>query len=71
MIARLTKELTGAREALSTLKPHGSYAAGDTDVDMEKSVEEQGMSEAVAKKLDDKVTAFFKPLISPFSLLRP
>lgn len=55
MIARLTKELTGAREALSTLKPHGSYAAGDADVDMEKSVDEGGMSETVAKKLDDKV----------------
>ena len=54
VIARLTKELTGAREALSTLKPHGTHAA-EADVDMERSVEEgTGMSDSVIKKLDDK-----------------
>ncbi|KAK6052762.1 u-box domain protein [Cooperia oncophora] len=56
VIARLTKELTAAREALSTLKPHAAnvtHAAGD--IDMEQSVDEaQGISEAVLARLDEK-----------------
>ncbi|CAI4230643.1 unnamed protein product [Auanema sp. JU1783] len=59
VIARLSKELTAAREALSTLKPHGSgHDVSHGDVDMEQSVEENqiGLSSAVIKKLDDKAS---------------
>ncbi|ETN71206.1 WD domain, G-beta repeat protein [Necator americanus] len=57
VIARLTKELTAAREALSTLKPHAANVAhaGAGDIDMEQSVDEaQGISEAVLARLDEK-----------------
>lgn len=57
VIARLTKELTAAREALSTLKPHAAHVAhtGAGDIDMEQSVDEaQGISEAVLARLDEK-----------------
>lgn len=54
MIARLSKELTAAREALSTLKPqalHGNKEAGAGDVgdvEMEQSVDEnQGDFECI------------------------
>ncbi|VDO28922.1 hypothetical protein V3C99_002292 [Haemonchus contortus] len=56
VIARLTKELTAAREALSTLKPHAANVAHTAgDIDMEQSVDEaQGISEAVLARLDEK-----------------
>ncbi|VDK56414.1 unnamed protein product [Cylicostephanus goldi] len=56
VIARLTKELTAAREALSTLKPHAANIPhGAGDIDMEQSVDEaQGISEAVLARLDEK-----------------
>ncbi|PAV67980.1 hypothetical protein WR25_23348 [Diploscapter pachys] len=57
VIARLTKELTAAREALSTLKPHMKQPVGggdsERDIDMEQSVDESGISESVQKKLDE------------------
>ncbi|VDM70882.1 unnamed protein product, partial [Strongylus vulgaris] len=52
VIARLTKELTAAREALSTLKPHAAnitHAAGD--IDMEQSVDEaQGWLQSIPRR---------------------
>lgn len=57
VISRLTKELTAAREALSTLRPHTAVSSGDSerDVEMEQAVEEtHGISEAVLQKLEEK-----------------
>ncbi|PIC39369.1 hypothetical protein B9Z55_011080 [Caenorhabditis nigoni] len=53
VIARLSKELTAAREALSTLKPH-TTAKVDDDVSIEESDDQQGLSEAILAKLDEK-----------------
>ncbi|CAI5444205.1 unnamed protein product [Caenorhabditis angaria] len=67
VIARLTKELTAAREALSTLKPHtagGHTRSGEKDrIEDEVSMDEEnddgngeqgGLSEQVIAKLDEK-----------------
>lgn len=69
VIARLTKEVTAAREALATLKPQagitaGSYAApapqpsigAEAGQDAMEPMEEAGMSEEVLQKLQDKAT---------------
>lgn len=53
VIARLTKELNAAREALSTLKPQSSAAEAPRAVDVEME-EPEGMSDAVKEKLDQK-----------------
>lgn len=65
VIARLTKEVTAAREALATLKPQVSSAAptatvpqtmyaAETNGDHAKSAVEEGISEEVAQKLQEK-----------------
>lgn len=53
VISRLSKELTAAREALSTLKPHTS-AKVDDDVSIDESEDQQGLSEAILAKLEEK-----------------
>lgn len=66
VIARLTKEVTAAREALATLKPQAGIGgpgmfqqpvygaeAGDK---AEEPMEEAGMSEEIIQKLQDKAT---------------
>lgn len=56
VIARLTKELTAAREALATLKPKGGYAVDDfTEKGSGESVnrnQEIGLTTEVIEKLD-------------------
>uniref|UniRef100_A0A915B853 Pre-mRNA-processing factor 19 n=1 Tax=Parascaris univalens TaxID=6257 RepID=A0A915B853_PARUN len=58
VIARLSKELSAAREALSTLKPHATVdvsQAAEMSTAMETSEEGvEGISETVLKKLQDK-----------------
>lgn len=57
VIARLSKELGAAREALSTLKPHAtveSVKAGGDESAMETEEDTQGISETVIKKLSEK-----------------
>ncbi|KAL4223171.1 Pre-mRNA-processing factor 19 [Mactra antiquata] len=71
VIARLTKEVTAAREALATLKPQAgitagsyaaptapqlSYAAEAGPESAEHPMEEAGMSDEVLDKLQDKAT---------------
>jgi len=71
VIARLTKEVTAAREALATLKPQAGivaptggpalpaqpvYAAEAGSEQAEEPMEEAGMSEDVIQKLQDKAT---------------
>ncbi|KAM7441531.1 Pre-mRNA-processing factor19 [Porites harrisoni] len=66
VIARLTKEVTAAREALATLKPQAGMAVSvpaATPVQMEEAMEvagqpgeEEGMTEEVLQKLQDKAT---------------
>lgn len=65
VIARLTKEVTAAREALATLKPqaginaHGipSPAVGaEAPGQSNQPMEEAGMSEEIIQKLQDKAT---------------
>uniref|UniRef100_A0A915PJ55 Pre-mRNA-processing factor 19 n=1 Tax=Setaria digitata TaxID=48799 RepID=A0A915PJ55_9BILA len=55
VIARLSKELNAAREALSTLKPQAAVDVGSIQDEME-TVDEgvQGINEVVLKKLQDK-----------------
>ncbi|VDK65667.1 unnamed protein product [Onchocerca ochengi] len=55
VIARLSKELNAAREALSTLKPQAAVDVGSIQDEME-TVDEgvQGINEMVLKKLQDK-----------------
>ncbi|KAK6101106.1 Pre-mRNA-processing factor 19 [Brugia pahangi] len=55
VIARLSKELNAAREALSTLKPQAAVDVGNIQDEME-TVDEgvQGINEVVLKKLQDK-----------------
>jgi len=63
VIARLNKEVTAAREALATLKPHVAAAnqvapqtmyAAETNGDQAKTVVEEGISDEVAQKLQEK-----------------
>lgn len=62
VIARLTKEVTAAREALATLKPHAASGLGvqqpqyasEADESAQMPTEEAGMTEEVLKKLQDK-----------------
>lgn len=59
VIARLTKEVTAAREALATLKPHGvpqqqNYGPEAVEVGGEQQLEEVGLSDDVIAKLQDK-----------------
>lgn len=71
VIARLTKEVTAAREALATLKPQAAgitpgaaggaltqpvYAADAGPERAEEPMEEAGMSEEIIQKLQDKAT---------------
>ncbi|XP_063449023.1 pre-mRNA-processing factor 19-like [Mytilus trossulus] len=69
VIARLTKEVTAAREALATLKPQagitpGNYAApapqpsigAEAGPEAAEPMEEAGMSDEVLQKLQDKAT---------------
>lgn len=66
VIARLTKEVTAAREALATLKPHAAvaapgvpeptYAAEAGSEAAEEPMEEAGMTDDVIKKLQDKAS---------------
>ena len=63
VIARLTKEVTAAREALATLKPQAGIGApapqpepGPERAEMEEPQEEAGMTEEVIGKLQDKAT---------------
>ncbi|XP_013381641.1 pre-mRNA-processing factor 19 [Lingula anatina] len=67
VIARLTKEVTAAREALATLKPqagiaapgylpHPTYGAEAGPERAEAPMEEAGMTEEVLQKLQDKAT---------------
>ncbi|XP_070205537.1 pre-mRNA-processing factor 19-like isoform X2 [Littorina saxatilis] len=72
VIARLTKEVTAAREALATLKPQAgitaapgayaapapqpAYAAEAGPESAQQPIEEAGMSEEVIQKLQDKAT---------------
>lgn len=66
VIARLTKEVTAAREALATLKPQsGGYVgsvvpqtmyAAESIGDQSKSSNEEGMSDDVIQKLQEKAT---------------
>lgn len=58
VIARLTKELTAAREALATLKPKASYGAvGDANAKSDSNDShptELGLNDAIIEKLDSK-----------------
>uniref|UniRef100_A0A914BXV8 Pre-mRNA-processing factor 19 n=1 Tax=Acrobeloides nanus TaxID=290746 RepID=A0A914BXV8_9BILA len=56
VISRLTHELTAAREALSTLKPHGADERSANDVEMEQPVDEglTGITPAIQRKLEEK-----------------
>uniref|UniRef100_A0A8R1DI76 Pre-mRNA-processing factor 19 n=1 Tax=Caenorhabditis japonica TaxID=281687 RepID=A0A8R1DI76_CAEJA len=54
VIARLSKELTAAREALSTLKPHTTSKFENDDVSIDESEDQQGLSEAILIKLEEK-----------------
>lgn len=73
VIARLTKELTAARDALATLKPKSvsqSSNAGDEGVNAE------GLTEEVIKKISDKATVLTaerkkKIKIVPEELVKP
>lgn len=70
VIARLTKEVTAAREALATLKPQAGitagaaaagppqpiYAADAGGQRAEEPMEEAGMTEEIIQKLQDKAT---------------
>lgn len=70
VIARLTKEVTAAREALATLKPQAGITAGVAAVPVpqpayaaeagpesaEEPMEEAGMTEEIIQKLQDKAT---------------
>ncbi|XP_050408065.1 pre-mRNA-processing factor 19 [Patella vulgata] len=71
VIARLTKEVTAAREALATLKPQAGITAGgvgyappaqapayaaEAGAEAAQPMEEAGMSEEVIQKLQDKAT---------------
>lgn len=64
VIARLTKEVTAAREALATLKPQAGIAAAPAGAQQppygaevaEQPVEEAGMTPEVVQKLQDKAT---------------
>lgn len=68
VIARLTKEVTAAREALATLKPQAGISAGTPGVAppaysaearaerADEPMEQAGMTEYVVKKLQDKAT---------------
>jgi pre-mRNA-processing factor 19 len=64
VIARLTKEVTAAREALATLKPQSGvavvpqtmYAAEFTGGDQHKMHAEEGLSDNVIQKLQDKAS---------------
>jgi len=66
VIARLTKEVTAAREALATLKPQAGMAVAvppAASIQMEEAMEiagqpgeEEGMTEEVLQKLQDKAT---------------
>ncbi|XP_076345668.1 pre-mRNA processing factor 19 [Tachypleus tridentatus] len=67
VIARLTKEVTAAREALATLKPQAGIAAAPPGVQQpqygaeagglaEQPTEEAGMTPEVIQKLQDKAT---------------
>ncbi|WAR02735.1 PRP19-like protein [Mya arenaria] len=71
VIARLTKEVTAAREALATLKPQAGITAGSYPAPAapqpvygaeagpeaaEQPMEEAGMSDEVLQKLQDKAT---------------
>lgn len=56
VIARLSKELTAAREALSTLKPHTTTKVDD-DVSIDESDDQQGLSDAIIAKLEEKSKA--------------
>ncbi|CAD6187921.1 unnamed protein product [Caenorhabditis auriculariae] len=55
VIARLSKELTAAREALSTLKPHTASKEKDVSMEVDENAEEaHGISEAIIKSLEEK-----------------
>lgn len=58
VVARLTKELNAAREALATLKPKASYGvSGDSNTkndSNEANSSESGLNEAIIEKLDSK-----------------
>ncbi|CAH1802393.1 unnamed protein product [Owenia fusiformis] len=64
VIARLTKEVTAAREALATLKPQAGVAApaaapaygAEAPERAEEPMEEAGMTDDVLQKLQDKAT---------------
>lgn len=67
VIARLTKEVTAAREALATLKPQAGIAAAPVGVQQpqygaeaagvaDQPMEEAGMTPEVIQKLQDKAT---------------
>jgi pre-mRNA-processing factor 19 len=70
VIARLTKEVTAAREALATLKPQAgitvvqlgagaqqpAYASEAGGARAEEPMEEAGMTEEIIQKLQDKAT---------------
>uniref|UniRef100_A0A914VWA8 Pre-mRNA-processing factor 19 n=1 Tax=Plectus sambesii TaxID=2011161 RepID=A0A914VWA8_9BILA len=64
VIARLTKELTAAREALATLKPHAGvpmaaevdHYAAEAGQGGDEPMEEAGMTDDVIRKLQDKAT---------------
>lgn len=68
VIARLTKEVTAAREALATLKPQSGFAnstanvvpqtmyAAETNGDQVKAIVEEGISEEVVQRLNEKST---------------
>lgn len=53
VIARLTKEVTAAREALATLKPQAPTAGGDV-VPMETTEDAGGMTVEVVRRLQEK-----------------
>lgn len=53
VIARLTKEVTAAREALATLKPKGVSSSSSSSGES-KSVSESGMTEEVISKLESR-----------------
>ena len=55
VIARLTKEVTAAREALATLKPKGAHVvSGKGDSKLSESEEETGITPAIVQKLESK-----------------
>lgn len=67
VIARLNKEVTAAREALASLKPHAATSGAalapqnlhpaETNGDQNKSNVEEGISEEVAQRLQEKSAA--------------